>query len=389
MADTVTSNYNLVKPEVGGSTATWGPKINGNLDSIDSQMKSNANAAAAAQTTANAALPKAGGTMTGYITLNGDPTSALHASTKQYVDGFLSKSGGTMTGFITLHAAPSSANHAATKGYVDSAISSSVSGVASITTTFGGTETGSVSLTAGKIGAAESAHTHPLTALQQSGAGVGQIIGWNGVAWVAVNAPATDKTTLQNTLASPTFSGTLTSGSISTGAITGSGLTLTAGQKVQFGTNGYLRGSSTGTVDLVFGATLKYSLALQADRNIVLYDNGVSVWSTSTGASDARLKHNVTDNVDGLAKVKALRVVDFQWKPDTVFADGGRSHTGFIAQEVAAVIADAAQENIGRDANGQAVSTWTVMPERIVPHLVKAIQDLSAEVESLKARLGA
>ena len=32
------------------------------------------------------ALPKAGGTMTGKITLDGDPTSALHAVTKQYVD---------------------------------------------------------------------------------------------------------------------------------------------------------------------------------------------------------------------------------------------------------------------------------------------------------------
>ena len=32
------------------------------------------------------ALPKAGGTMTGKLTLDGNPTSALHAATKQYVD---------------------------------------------------------------------------------------------------------------------------------------------------------------------------------------------------------------------------------------------------------------------------------------------------------------
>jgi hypothetical protein len=44
------------------------------------------NAAAAAQT-ANGALQKAGGTMTGKITLDGSPTSNLHAATKAYVDG--------------------------------------------------------------------------------------------------------------------------------------------------------------------------------------------------------------------------------------------------------------------------------------------------------------
>ena len=43
-------------------------------------------AAAAAQTTAAAALPKAGGTMTGALTLDGAPTSDLHAATKKYVD---------------------------------------------------------------------------------------------------------------------------------------------------------------------------------------------------------------------------------------------------------------------------------------------------------------
>jgi hypothetical protein len=39
---------------------------------------------------ANAALPKSGGTMTGAITLAADPSSAMHAVTKQYVDGIAS-----------------------------------------------------------------------------------------------------------------------------------------------------------------------------------------------------------------------------------------------------------------------------------------------------------
>ena len=101
-------------------------------------------AAAAAQATANAALPVAGGTMTGKITLDGAPTDDLHAASKKYVDdnagstsatdqtardaakaakdvadAALPLAGGTMTGDLTLSGAPTNDLHAASKKYVD------------------------------------------------------------------------------------------------------------------------------------------------------------------------------------------------------------------------------------------------------------------------------
>ena len=80
------------------------------------------------KTTADGALPKSGGTMTGNLILNGAPTSDLEAATKKYVDdnsgkGALMLSGGTMTGPLTLSGAPTTDLMAATKKYVDDAAS--------------------------------------------------------------------------------------------------------------------------------------------------------------------------------------------------------------------------------------------------------------------------
>lgn len=128
-------------------------------------------------------LAKAGGTLTGFLTLHADPTSALHAVTKQYADSlagggssasetvagiaeiatqtetdtgtddarivtplkaatrYLSKAGGTLTGFLTLHANPTGAMHAVTKQYADGLVaggaspaSETVAGIAEIAT---------------------------------------------------------------------------------------------------------------------------------------------------------------------------------------------------------------------------------------------------------------
>ncbi|MCX6937526.1 MAG: tail fiber domain-containing protein [Verrucomicrobia bacterium] len=80
-----------------------------------------------------------------------------------------------------------------------------------------------------------------------------------------------------------------------------------------------------------------FFLAMQGDRNVVLYDNGGAIWKTNTYASDIRIKENIVPVAPVLESLEKIRVVEFNYKPGV--ADDKR-HIGVIAQEVEALYPD-------------------------------------------------
>ena len=105
--------------------------------------------------------------------------------------------------------------------------------------------------------------------------------------------------------------------------------------------------------------------------------------------SDIRLKENITDtSIDGLSSVNAMKVRDFQWK-----RSGQPVVAGFIANELKDAFSyavdgesDAMEDIIDSNGSvtGQRIKPMTVSRDRLVPVLVKAIQELSAKVEALE-----
>lgn len=98
MPTTPTTNYDWGKPEVDGDEGAWGDELNAVMDAIDSDLKD-------VSDVADAALPLAGGVMTGRQDQLTSTTKAVHAGSISGAHAFdLALSNyftGTVTGTLT------------------------------------------------------------------------------------------------------------------------------------------------------------------------------------------------------------------------------------------------------------------------------------------------
>ena len=138
--------------------------------------------------------------------------------------------------------------------------------------------------------------------------------------------------------------------------------------------------------------------ALQIDGLTASSDVQTDGSKQLTSVSDMRLKNEVGLIDDGLGKIKQLIPRYFAWKED----DNQTSQLGFFSQEVHEVCPEAgpkspamipvsgededdAEPVQATDADGNPDFTWGLNTRALVALLVKAVQELSAKVDTLEA----
>jgi len=124
-----------------------------------------------------------------------------------------------------------------------------------------------------------------------------------------------------------------------------------------------------------------YSTGAGAYRFFVGYGGNIYATSTSiTAISDATLKENVRDLDKGLDTILALQPRRFDWKNGD-----GDDIMGFVAQEVKDVLPELVHDY---KLNETETKLGLKMGD-MIPSMVKAIQELSAQVNELKAEVAA
>jgi hypothetical protein len=416
MANTFTANYNMVKPEVGAATNQWGGLINSNLDTIDTQIKARETAITNVTTTANAALARAGGTMTGFITLHANPSSNYHPATKLYCDttfmpvaggafgglvtlhaqptdasadlaistvkyvkdkvsqaeiaagAGLPATGGSMTGYLTLNANPVNNLHAATKQYVDTGDAAVTAIANAALSRTGGTMTGAIVLSGNPTADLQAAPKQYVdTFVPRSGnvTMTGQLILSGDPA--NANGAATKNYVDANFMGrngNQTMGGYLTLFADPT-----SGLHAATKQYVDNYSVAKTGGSFSGNVTIP-NLTISGSSVTATGATISCFALVAS--SDITLSSDFRIKEDIRTIENAVDITKQLRGVSYVRK------DTGKLGIGVVAQEVEQVL----PQLVATDANGMKSVAYANM----VGILIEAVKELSARVAELEAR---
>jgi hypothetical protein len=126
-----------------------------------------------------------------------------------------------------------------------------------------------------------------------------------------------------------------------------------------------------------------YSTGTSSSRFYVTWAGTINAVNTTIAAiSDARLKENVQDIDVGLGAILALKPRKFDWKAGK--GKDIKGDRGFIAQEFEQVFPQLVDEWADPAPEGEA--PYKSVRQDLIPVLVKAIQELTARVQTLEAK---
>ena len=104
---------------------------------------------------------------------------------------------------------------------------------------------------------------------------------------------------------------------------------------------------------------------------------------TISSLSDARDKTNIVDSLDGLELINLLKPRKFTWAMRQASENDGKTELGFIAQELDEALGD--KNDYIHAVNKNNPDKLEASYGRLIPILVKAIQELTIKVEKLKS----
>ena len=148
--------------------------------------------------------------------------------------------------------------------------------------------------------------------------------------------------------------------------------------------------STTANYEIAIGFNLtgKGSATFYAGTNGGGSYNGANTttWATT---SDQRLKKNIVDNNTGLDAINAIQVRNFEYRlpeevtelPKHSVIDVKGVQLGVIAQELQLVLPDCVKE--------ESTGVLSVNSDNLIWYLVNSIQELKAELDALKLKVGA
>lgn len=191
-----------------------------------------------------------------------------------------------------------------------------------------------------------------------------------------------------------TFIGAGTGGNCSSG-VSNTFIGNGAGTTVTTGNNNILIGSgsgnSVGTITGQSNACLGGSPSTGTVSNEITLGGPVTsalrcAVTTITSLSDARDKKDITDLRAGLDFVKGLRPVEFVWNDRDEEGRHDIADFGFIAQDLKAAQEDAQMSDILKLVYESNPEKLEASYGKLVPILVKAVQELAAKVEQLESK---